>query len=121
MNRSAKAALAVAAIALTASVAHANDEQILDNCIQHFIASNLSGYQGKISVHKEAPALALPFSATGVMHVVVSAAGKQGTDFGSAVCHVDRDGNVVSLTPVSPTIRVSKAPAKPVLVAGSGE
>src|SRR5262249_46875638 len=103
---------------LAVGVAHAGDEQMLNACIQQFIAANLSGYQGKISVHKDAPGLA-PWSAIGGRtHVVVSATSVRGARLGSAVCDVDRDGNVVSLTPASGAVKLSQvAPVAPVVPA----
>jgi hypothetical protein len=116
MNRLVKTVSLAALATLSIGLAHADDEQVLDACIQQFIAANLSEYQGKISVHKETPFVS-PWSALSRTEVVISVTGTHGSQLGSAVCHVDRSGKVVSLTPASGAVKLSKL--APIVLAGA--
>jgi hypothetical protein len=119
MNRCSKAALVITGslAAFGMQLARASDSQILDACIQQFIASDLSGYEGKISVHKEpVPYQSLATRSPHGEDVMLSAASVHGEQLVSAVCHVDRSGNVVSLVS-TPTAAKLSALKKPVAIA----
>jgi len=113
VNRMLKVTLiagAASSALLGAGSAQANDDHILDACIQEFIASNLSGYQGNISVQKSAPEISSPLLVAGHRsEVVVTAAHAHGSELASAMCRVDRDGRVISLTLTSGAAKLSKA------------
>jgi len=111
------AIVAVGVAALSTGIAQAGDDQILDACIHEFIASNLSGYQGNISVQKLTPAQLSPLITTH-REVVVSASRAHGSDFASAVCHVDREGKVTSLTLTSSPEKLSRM-ITPAVVVGA--
>ena len=86
---------------LGAQIALADDNLMLDACIHEFIANNLSGYQGNVSVHKSVNVPSVPLAAGHRSEVVVSAARAHGSEIASAICRVNREGKVTSLTLMS--------------------
>jgi hypothetical protein len=103
MNRLTSTASIAAFISLSlcaVPLAHADDEQMLDACIQQFIATNFAGFQGKMNVRKEISRTGPPLSASNHFVITVSASDpSHGTELASAVCRVTPGGKVVALNP----------------------
>jgi hypothetical protein len=109
-----------ASLALSAGVAHAgsfaSDEQMMDACIQQYIADNLAGYQGKVTVNKSATGYH-PLSLTERTEVVVTAVHRvKGEKLGTVVCKVSHDGKVTVSSPdAAATARLEKLNKSPVI------
>lgn len=112
MNRTSThlAVMAALSAALSVGAAHANDEQIMDACIQRFIASDLLGFTGEISIRKQPLHESLPLIAPHTDKIVVTAVDAHGTRLASATCHLDQSAKaVVSLTSNDQSIKLSGA------------
>jgi len=111
MNRKLKVTLSTIASTAVASVALVNVaqaaptkalDQMLDTCMQHFVASNLANYQGKVTLEKTENSFGNYVSPLmlGRSHysVTVSAVGRPGgVPLASATCRIGRDGSVISM------------------------
>jgi hypothetical protein len=130
MNRTLKNTLSTAASTAVASLVFASaapaasdkaTDQTLDACIQHFVASNLADYQGKVTVEKSessagnvSPSLLV---GGGNYYVTVSAVGRPGgVPIASATCRIGRDGSIKSMKTV-PLAALKKLRSESVVVA----
>jgi hypothetical protein len=92
-------AAASAAALLGTGAAQAGPEQALNSCIEQFIATNMAGYDGKMTVRKDPSEFQpLMLSAPSRYEFSVTAHDKvDGTKLMTATCIAKRDGTVVSL------------------------
>ena len=123
MNRTGHIAIATAASLMLAGTAQAASnkmlDQMMDTCIQQFVASNFAGYQGKLTVQKSDQSYRGPslIAGTGSYEITVAAVGRPGsTQLATATCQMARDGSVVSIKS-STTAALQKAHVEPVVVA----
>ena len=123
MNRTRNTAIVAAASLMFASASQAASnkmlDQMMDTCIQQFVASNLAGYQGKLTVQKSDQRYRGPslMAGTGSYEITVAAVGRPGsTQLATATCQMSRDGSVVSIKS-STTAALKKAHVDPVVAA----
>jgi hypothetical protein len=73
--------------------------QMMDTCIQQFVASNLADYHGKVSVRKEDSHSPPLVAGQSNYFITVAAVGKEsGAQIASATCKMSHDGSVVYMT-----------------------
>jgi hypothetical protein len=123
MNRTRTIAIVTAASLVFGGAAQAATnkmlDQMMDNCIQQFVASNLAGYEGKITVEKSDGSYHGPslMAGSGSYEIKVAAIGRPGSSqLATATCQMARDGRVVSLKSSS-TAAITKVQVEPVVVA----
>ena len=80
----------------TTSHARAETPDVVDACIEHFIAKQLADHPGKITINK-LPESTMSFGVTGRQVVQVLASTKSGTILSGATCVVSPRGRVVSI------------------------
>ncbi len=109
MNRKLNIAMITASLALAGTAQAASNkvlDQMMDTCIQQFVASNFADYQGKVTVQKSASSSIVshrPSLVAGRGHysITVAAVGRpSGTQYATATCQMARDGSVVSIKTV---------------------
>ena len=113
-----------ASLAFAIGSAHAgsiaSEEQLMDACIQQFIADNLAGYQGKVTVSKSAVGYH-PLSLGSRTEIVVSAVHKtKGESLGAVVCKLNRDGTVSASPDAVTSAKIAKL-AKASVIARSAD
>ena len=86
---------------LSASIACAHEDKDVSACIQQFISEYLSGFPGKVTVHRRAGEYVSPlYALQNSTSVSVQAMDRaSGIKLASVTCRVDTDGNVVSMWP----------------------
>ncbi|HTE43510.1 MAG TPA: hypothetical protein VK629_22010 [Steroidobacteraceae bacterium] len=113
---------AASAALFGASAAHADSELALNSCIKSFIASNMAGFGGKVTIHKEYLGYQPPaFASRGNYEFAVIVHDKaDGEKLMTATCIAKRDGTIVSLTSevMSTKVAESFGPKIEVLDAG---
>jgi hypothetical protein len=90
---------AASAALFGANAAHADSEEALNSCIKSFIASNMAGFGGKVTVHTDHSGYQ-PFGYGSRSHYefsVVAYDKADGETLLTATCVAKRDGTVVSL------------------------
>src|SRR5690348_15420575 len=103
MNSRIARAAVIASLTLAVSAAHAGarpaEAALMDACVQQFIAENLAGYEGKVTVAKLAPEYR-PVMFNTQMKIMVSAVHKPtGTHLGTVSCSVGHEGKISVAAP----------------------
>jgi hypothetical protein len=104
MNRKLNIAIVTAASLAFVGAAQAASNKVLDQmmntCIQQFVANNFADYQGKITIQKpDSTNHGTSLMSGGSRHqITVTAVGRPGsTQLATATCQMARDGSVVSI------------------------
>jgi hypothetical protein len=105
-NISRVAAVTAASLAFTGAAQAASNkmlDQMMDTCIQQFVASNLVGYEGKVTIRKSntidnGPSLVAGSSSYRITVSAVSRPG--GAQLATATCEMAHDGSVISIRSV---------------------
>jgi hypothetical protein len=105
MKRVVRHTLAIVALAVAGtSVSHAASDEMLDKCIEHFVSSQFAGFDGKITINKEADAgyhKPLMLRSNRIELIAVHRA--TGAKLATGTCRSGRDGLVVSIKAHAPT------------------
>ena len=99
--------------------AESTENQMMDACIEKFVATNLANYQGKVVVHKYAFGVHQPLVLSSNKQFQLSAVHTStGEDLGSVVCSVARNGEITITKPkAAAALKLARLPKIPVMTA----